>query len=88
MSDKKWTPHDTKTRKPRSFKIEKVDLGDGKPTTVWLIVDREGIGIRKHYGRKAWWLPLVEAAGMIARQGQVRSMRLQMGQPLRWEKEG
>jgi hypothetical protein len=66
--------------KPRGRKFRLVvDLGDGKPRECWVMVDRQGFAVRAVRGRSTWWLPLGQAAEVVARRAQVRAAEMRMG---------
>ena len=63
----------TRTKRRRHIRVPQVDLGDGNRVDVWLVLDPKGITVRRVGSRRAWWVPIGEAAGLLARRGQVRA---------------
>jgi hypothetical protein len=57
--------------KGRTMLVTGVDLGDGKPATVWMRMGRSGLTVRRFYGRVAHRLTLQEAAELVARRAQL-----------------
>ncbi len=54
----------------RRFTVAGVDLGDGRRCTCWLLVGRGEVVVKRVRSRRAWSLPLAEAAGAVARRAQ------------------
>lgn len=70
MSDK---PPGPVRRNARHFVLGGVDVGDGRRRKVRLTIDHEGVEVRIfHSWKLRWFVPLADAAGMLARRGQVR----------------
>jgi hypothetical protein len=71
-----------KRRKPaKRFLVDGVDLGDGEPQRCWFVIDGDGSGVTV-YGyrrRRRWWLPLRDAASVIAVKAQVRLAQSYLG---------
>lgn len=60
-------------RNARHFILGGVDVGDGRRRKVRLTIDREGVEVRIFHSRKLrWFVPPADAAGLLARRGQVR----------------
>jgi hypothetical protein len=57
------------------FFVDGVNLGDGKRIACWLRIARGMVEVRRVRARRAWRLPLADAAGVIARAAQVREAR-------------
>lgn len=57
-------------RNARHFVLGGVDVGNGKRRKVRLTIDREGVEVRIFHSRKLrWFVPLADAAGLLARSG-------------------
>jgi len=69
--------------KPRSrrFRLDRADLGDGKPVRAWIVIDAAGVTVYKFGSRRKWWVPIAEAATLLSRRGQLRAVQARMGEP-------
>jgi len=53
------------------FLVERVNLGDGDPVRCWVRVTAKGIEVRRYRAKRGWYVPLADAAGVLARRAQV-----------------
>lgn len=63
----------------RRFRLSGVDLGDGKPLNVWLVVGPDGIVVRRVGSWRKWHVSLREGAEACARAAQRRMVEVRMG---------
>jgi hypothetical protein len=57
------------------FLVEGVNVGDGERSRVWLHLGVDGVlQVRRFGSRTVWTLPMDEAAGLLARQAQLRAI--------------
>jgi len=64
----------------RHLFVRDVELGNGERVTVRLSFDRAGVSVHVFRSKKRrWYVPLAEAAGLLARRGQIRMALSRMG---------
>lgn len=68
-----------KKTRARRFVVAGVNLGDGDLRKVWVVIDEEGMTIRAFRGRKRWWVPLSEAASIVAVRAQRNAASRRLG---------
>ena len=67
-------------RNRRHLFVRDVDLGNGQRVTIHLSFDQAGVSIHVFRSKKRrWYVPLAEAAGLLARRGQLREAMARMG---------
>lgn len=63
----------------RTFRVSRVNLGDGQLVTVRVTVGKEGVNVRQIHSRSKWSVSLADMAGSVARLAQRRMIEMRLG---------